>query len=173
MRSRLRTVSATACVLVAGIVADAGIAQAAKIAGIISTTTAITEDSQLVGDVTCTVTGVPCLDITASKVTLDLNGYSITGLADPKTGCSGANATGAEHGIRVQNQTGVVIRGPGIIQQFRNHGILITGSSGGTVNAVTTATNCMSGILVAGPSNVLENNVSVANGNLSAPCGGI
>jgi hypothetical protein len=164
-----------ASAFLAGFVADAGIAEAAKISGIISTTMAVTEDSQLVGDVTCTVTGVPCLDITASNVTLDLNGYSITGLADPKTACSGAaSATGAaEHGIRILNQTGVVIRGPGIVQQFRNHGILINGSSGGTIVGVTTATNCSSGILVSGPSNVLENNVSVANGNLNAPCGGI
>ena len=61
--------------------------QAAQISGTITTTMAITEDSQLVGDVTCTVTGAPCLDIAASNVTLDLNGFSMTGQAAPQTGC--------------------------------------------------------------------------------------
>ena len=134
---------------------------------------AITEDSQLVGDVTCEVTGVPCLDITASNVTLDLNGFSITGQADPQTGCAGSGASGTEHGIRILQQTGVTVRGPGIVQQFRIHGIVINGSTGTHITGVTTSTNCSAGILLAGDSNVIENNISIANGNLGAPCGGI
>jgi len=173
MKYRLRTAAWIVSALLAGLGTNAGIAHAAKIRGVISATTAIAEDSQLVGDVTCTVTGVPCLDITAPKVTLDLNGFAISGLGDPKTGCSGSSAAGAEHGIRVLNQTGVVIRGPGIVQLFRGHGIVVNGSSGGTITGVTTSTNCLSGIIVLGTSNLLENNVSVANGNLNAPCGGI
>jgi hypothetical protein len=99
--------------------------QAAQISGTITTTMAITEDSQLVGDVTCTVTGAPCLDIAASNVTLDLNGFSMTGQAAPQTGCEGSSNSGAEQGIRILGQTGVTIRGPGIVQQFRVHGIVI------------------------------------------------
>ena len=150
-----------------------GSAQAKEINGTISTTLTITEDSKLVGDVSCTVSGVPCLDIGAPNIMLDLNGFNITGQADPQTGCAGSNASGTEHGIRVLNQTGVTIRGPGIVQQFRVHGIIINGSTGTSVTGVTTALNCEAGILVAGSSNVLEKNISIANGNLSFPCGGI
>jgi len=171
--NRLKARTYFTFVVAALFTAGAGTGRAAKISGVISATLTINEDSQLVGDVTCTVTGVPCLDIGVSNVTLDLNSYSITGQADPQTGCAGGNNAAAEHGIRVLNQTGVTIRGPGIVQRFRNHGIIINGSSGGGVMGVTTSTNCQSGIFVAGPSNVLENNISIANGNASLPCGGI
>jgi hypothetical protein len=151
----------------------AGYSNAADIGGTISTTLTISENSRLVGDVTCTVSGAPCLDIGAPNVALDLNGFTITGLADPQSGCAGGNPSGTEHGIRILQQTGVVIRGPGVIQRFRSHGITINGSANGSVTGVTTSTNCLSGIFVAGASNVLENNISIANGSLSAPCGGI
>ena len=148
-------------------------AAASDIGGIISTTLRITEDSQLVDDVTCTVSGAPCLDIAASNVTLELNGFTIAGLADPRTGCSGASAPGAEHGIRVLQQTGVTIRGPGIIQRFRGHGIITSQSPGATIRGLTTSVNCLSGILVSSESNLVENNISIGNGNLANPCGGI
>lgn len=145
----------------------------AKISGTISTTMTITEDSVLTGDVTCTVTGAPCISINAPLVTLDLNGYTITGQGDPQTGCSGG-ATGNEFGILVNSQVGVTIHGPGVVQRFRNTGIQILTSSGTTVNAVTTATNCASGILVAGgAANELYDNTSIQNGNGTAACGGI
>jgi len=57
-------------------------AHAGDIGGTISSTLTITEDSQLVDDVTCTVTGAPCIAIGAPKVTLELNGFTITGQAD-------------------------------------------------------------------------------------------
>jgi hypothetical protein len=170
---RSKTLTRLALVPVAGLVVSAGSAQAAKISGTISDTLAVTENSQLAGDVTCTVTNAPCLDITASNVTLDLNGFSLTGLADPQTGCAGSGASGAEQGIRILNQTGVTIKGPGIVQRFRVHGIIINASTGTTITGVTTSTNCASGILVGGDSNVLENNISIANGSLGNPCGGI
>jgi hypothetical protein len=151
----------------------AGSIHATDIGGTISSTLTITADSQLVDDVTCTVSDAPCLDIVASNVTLELNGFSMTGLADPQTGCQGSGTSGPEHGIRILNQTGVTIHGPGIIQRFRVHGIIINGSTGTTITGVTTSTNCASGILVGGNSNVLENNVSIRNGSLGAPCGGI
>src|SRR5579859_4841626 len=107
----------------------AGSAHAADIGGTISATLAITEDSQLVDDVTCTVTDAPCLDIAASNVKLELNGFSMTGLADPQTGCQGSGSSGPEQGIRILNQTGVTIHGPGVIQRFRVHGIIINAST--------------------------------------------
>ena len=150
----------------------AATSRAADIRGTIRSTLLITENSQLVDDVTCAVSGAPCLDIGASNITVELNGFSITGLADPQTGCAGANGS-SEQGIRILQQTGVTIRGPGIIQRFRVHGILINASNGNTVTGVTTSTNCMAGILISGESNVLENNIAIANGNLVIPCGGI
>jgi hypothetical protein len=151
------------------------VAEAAKISGNISGTMTITEDSQLSGDVTCTVTGVPCLDIVAPNVTLDLNGFTITGQGDPQTGCSGSGGSGNEQGIRILSQNGVTVRGPGIVQRFRNHGVVINASTGTTVTGVTTSTNCNSGIFLTGGASlsVLEGNISIGNGNLSAPCGGI
>jgi hypothetical protein len=154
------------------VICCAGVVRAADLSGTISSTLTIKENSRLVDDVVCTVSGAPCLDIGASNVTLDLNGFSVTGLADAQTGCAGGQGSG-EQGIRILQQTGVTIRGPGVIQRFRVHGILINGSSGNTVTGVTTSTNCMSGILVSGESNVLENNIAIANGNLVSPCGGI
>lgn len=101
----------------------AGSAYAADISGTVTTTLTIMDNSKLVGDVTCTVSGAPCLDIVASNLTLDLNGFSVTGLGDAQTGCAGSNSPGAEHGIRILNQTGGTIRGPGVVQRFRAHGM--------------------------------------------------
>ena len=151
------------------------VAEATKISGTISSTMSISEDSQLAGDVTCTVTGAPCLDIVAANVTLDLNGFSITGQGDPQTGCSGTSGSGTEQGIRILSQTAVTVRGPGIVQRFRNHGVVINASTGTTVTGITTSTNCNSGIFLTGGASlsVLEGNISIRNGNLNAPCGGI
>jgi len=153
--------------------ACAGTAQAAKISGTISTTMSVTEDSDLVGDVTCTVSGAPCISIDAPQVTLRLNGFTMTGQGDPQTACSGGS-TANEFGILVNAQTGVTIRGPGIVQQFRNQGIVLSASMSVTVTGVTMSTNCFSGIIVIGGSlNDLEGNISIRNGNVSNPCGGI
>ena len=157
----------------AGALASGGAASATDISGTISTTLTITDNSRLVGDVTCTVTGAPCIVIGAANVILDLNGYTVSGLSDPVTGCGGS-AVGSEIGILVNKFNNVTIRGDGVVQQFRNFGIQLLTSVGGTVTGVTSSTNCTSGIIVSGGSNnLLENNTSMRNGNLGAPCGGI
>jgi hypothetical protein len=131
------------------------------------------DDSRLVDDVTCTVSGAPCIVIGGPGLTLDLNGFSMTGQGDPQTGCGG-NGTGNEHGISVNGLNKVVIRGPGVVQRFRNQGIFLGNSVGSTVTAVTISTNCASGIIVVGGSDhLLEGNISVRNGNAASPCGGI
>ena len=154
--------------------ACAGNADAREIGGTITTTLTITEDSQLVDDIICTVTGAPCIEIGASGITLDLNGFSMTGLADSETGCSGVS-TGSDAGIRVSGQTGVTISGPGVVQRFRGAGIYPRMNSiRTTVTGVTLSTNCASGILVGGGSDhLLEGNVSVRNGSATFSCGGI
>lgn len=137
------------------------------------------EDSRLVGDVTCTVSGLPCIAVAASDITLDLNGFTVTGLGNALTGCGGGPSTfafiaEAEHGILVNGQTGVTIRGPGLIQRFRGPGIFALNSNRVTVTGVTASTNCLSGILFAsGSDNRIEGNVAVRNGNGTFPCGGI
>lgn len=156
----------------------AGSAHGKDIGGIISATLTITEDSQFVDDVTCTVTGVPCIVIGASGITLDLNGFSMTGLADSETACGGGPTTFPavlEDGIDLNARTGVTIRGPGLIQQFRGPGIYShDAGSGLTVTGVTVSTNCFSGILVGGGSgHEISGNTAVRNGNGSFPCGGI
>jgi len=160
------------------LVLTAGTASGADISGTISSTLTITEDSQLVGDVTCTVTAAPCISFGSSGITLKLHGFSITGRADSVTGCGGTSV-GREVGILVDRVRGAVIQGPGIVQRFRNHGVQIGTRAGGStrvlVTLVTASTNCLSGFIVFGPSsdNELEANISVRNGNGGAPCGGI
>lgn len=151
----------------------AGNARAADISGTITSTLTIMENSRLVDDVTCTVSGASCIAFGASGLTLDLNGFSMTGLGHPQTGCGGS-ATGNEYGISVSGFNSVVIRGPGVVQRFRNQGIFLSNSTGSTVTGVTMSTNCASGIiLVGGSGHLLDGNVSVRNGNAASPCGGI
>jgi hypothetical protein len=160
--------------LLGALAVSASSIQARDIGGTISSTLTITEDSQLVDDVTCTVTGAACIAFGASGITLDLNGFTMTGLGDPQTGCSGASTAG-EIGILANGLKDVIIRGPGRVEQFRNFGIQLVNTTGGTIADVTVATNCMSGIFVSGGSanNVVERNVSIRNGHLTAACGGI
>ena len=151
----------------------AGNARASDISGVITTTLTITDNSKLVGDVVCTVTGGPCITFGASGLTLDLNGYSMTGLGDPLAGCAGPPGP-AEAGILVNALKDIVIRGLGVVQQFRSQGIQLQNSTGVTVTGVTMSTNCFSGVIVIGGSDhLLEGNISVRNGSPGAPCGGI
>jgi hypothetical protein len=167
-----RNIPAVAAALAALFVFEGG-AHARDISGTIGTTLTVTEDSRLVGDVTCTVSGAACLAFGASGVTLDLNGFTMTGLGDSQTGCGGTQTAG-EFGIDVNGQKGILIRGPGVVQRFRFEGLRILNSTGVTVTGLTVSTNCRSGIFVSGGSeNLVENNVSVRNGNLTTPCGGI
>ena len=155
------------------LLACAGGVQAADIGGTISTTLTILENSQLVDDVNCTVTGAASSVFGTAGVTLDLNGFTMTGRADPATACGGVNV-GGEFGIFLNGFNNVTIRGPGLVQRFRSQGILLNNSSGSTIRDVTSSTNCGSGFQVNnGSNNLLENNVSVRNGHVTAACGGI
>jgi hypothetical protein len=158
----------------AALVLSAGSSRGADIGGLITSTVTITEDSQLVDDVTCAVPGAACIVIGASRVRLDLNGFTMTGQADPEIACNGSSTAG-EIGISIVRQTGVVIRGPGLLQRFRNFGIVLNGAAGSSITDVTVSTTCMSGIFLTGGSsdNQLDSNVSVRSGHMSLPCGGI
>jgi Periplasmic copper-binding protein (NosD) len=144
------------------------------ISGTISATRTITQNARLTGDVTCTVQAAPCIQLGAPGITLNLSGFTITGLGDPSGGCQGTN-TANENGILTNNQTDVTIQGPGLVQRFRASGILLTNSSSRIrVVNVTVSTNCQSGLLVSNLSDShIESNVFVRNGNVALPCGGL
>jgi hypothetical protein len=149
-------------------------ASATDIRGTISSTLTITDDSQLVGNVTCTVTGAACITFGASGIALKLNGFSITGQADPIAACTGSQtANFNEVGILLNGVRGAVVQGPGIVQQLRGAGIFLTGGSSRVrVTLVTVSTNCASGILVGhSPDNEFEANIAVRNGSTTLPCG--
>jgi hypothetical protein len=84
------------CTLMVGTAAvvHARPAAATDIRGTISATLTITEDSQLVGDVRCTMTGTPCITFGGSGLTLKLNGFSLTGQRMPPRGAAAARPTG-------------------------------------------------------------------------------
>ena len=161
-------------------------AAAEDISGTIAVTKVIIEDSRLVGDVTCTMTTTPCIQFGAPNITLRLNGFTITGPANPDdtTTCNPTSGTPTSDGISngtsaANSQSGVRIIGPGMVQKFRRHGILIVGAAGVatnvTVKDMTSHHNCFSGLLTNGMTNsVIEGIVSVRNAANSgaAPCGG-
>jgi parallel beta-helix repeat protein len=145
-----------------------------RVSGTLTSTYVIVEDTELAGDVTCNVGSTPCFSFGTAGVVLRLNGYSITGRADPNTGCAGASFAN-EFGIIVNNQHNVAVQGPGIVQRFRNHGVFVTGGARNTrIEGITVSTNCTSGIRVADAfDTVVQGNTATRNGNGTQPCGGI
>lgn len=118
-------------------------AQATEIGGTITTTLTIDEDSELVDNVTCSVApGTPCIKIVGSHITLKLNGFTITGLANPPDGCTKTFAP--DDGIAVTGQQHVAILGPGLVQKFGRHGIFVGNSMKIKVKGVTASDNCFS-----------------------------
>lgn len=166
--------------------ASAQTTRAEDISGTIAVTIIIVEDSQLVGNVTCTMTTTPCIQFGAADITLRLRGFTVTGPANPDdtTSCQPTSAPPPADGISngtspANSQPGVRIIGPGMVQKFRRHGILILGAAGVatnvTVKDITSHHNCFSGLLTNGMTNsVIEGIVSVRNAANSggASCGG-
>jgi hypothetical protein len=148
-------------------------AQEETISGTLTTTRTIARDARLTGDVGCTMTGAPCIQFGASGITLNLNGFTITGLADPSTGCSDG-PTANELGIDTNGRSDITIQGPGLVQQFRGQGVSVsTASVRARIASVTSSTNCGSGIILRGSENLVEDNFLVRNGQLAAACGGV
>ena len=166
--------SALAGIAAFAVMAMPAVTEAEDISGTILRTLTLSENTRLVGDVTCNVTGGPCIAFGAPNLVLFLDGFSITGPGDPATGCGGTSV-GTETGISTNGQRNIEVRGPGVVQRFRGDGILFIASNKGRVERVTTTTNCMSGIRVNPTSSEIraEGNVSVRNGHATNPCGGI
>src|SRR5262245_46932649 len=115
-----RTFGATAVITVgltlvalARVVPSPQAAPEEAISGTITATRTITQNARLTGDVTCTVVAAPCIQFGAPGIALNLSGFTITGSADPATGCEGTN-TANENGIFANNQTDATIQGPGL-----------------------------------------------------------
>ncbi len=126
---RLRKITGAACaataLTVSGVVSIAGPASAA----VVACGTTITQSTTLTANVG------PCGDdgiiIGADNITLNLNGFKITGVS---------RSPGDHAGVRVPNKTGVSIRGKGTIQRF-DTGVAIFGGSGNLVYGVTAKDN--------------------------------
>ena len=145
-------------------------ARATQISGTISSTLTISDDSELVGDVTCTVENGACIVIGAPHVRLSLNGFTITGTI---AGCS--QSTSPDDGIDVIGEQDVDILGPGLIQGFGGFGIFVDAASKVKIKKVTISDNCFSGIILVGTTDSdIEKNVSIRNslGSQGNPCGG-
>jgi hypothetical protein len=151
-------------------------ASADQVSGVITRTYVLVEDTDLTGDVICDVVNSACFSFGAPGIQLRLNGFTITGKANPITGCAGGRPA-PEFGITTNNQNNVQVRGPGLVQRFRNSGVFVTGSTGARVADLTSSTNCGSGIHIAATSfeTIVEGNVTVRNGSTDtgASCGGI
>ena len=148
-----------------------------RVSGVITRTFTIVEDTELSGDVICDVAnGTPCFAFGASGVTLSLNGFTITGKADPNTACAGTLING-EHGISTAGIHNVYVHGPGLVQRFRTHGVAVLASTNVRVDAITASTNCGAGVFAnaLAVGTVVEGVTSVRNGSTSAgaSCGGI
>lgn len=130
-----------------------GWGQAESLSGMITTTRTLTQDTDLVGDVTCTVSGAPCLAFGAPGIQLRLHGHTITGQGSPDRCPSGVLF--GEVGIHTKRQTGVSIVGPGLVRRFRQHGILVS-SDHSAVRQVVVASSCLTGIVVFGRDNRVE-----------------
>src|SRR5262245_51684510 len=79
------------------------------IGGAIAATRLTNGTARLLGNVTCAVDSAPCIQFGAPGLTLNLNGFTITGQADAATGCQGnrvGNAAGTfnEEGVGAFDQ---------------------------------------------------------------------
>ena len=165
--------------------ADASLSVAAasqEVCGIIAATVVITENTRFSCDVVCVNAAGPCIQFGSDHITLWLNGFKMTGAANPPAGCAASPAFSPGNpgpfpfdGISTAGFDQVKIRGPGMVQTFRRHGVFVFESEGVLVENVTSHYNCFSGIMLAlANDNELRDNVSVRNGSASgaAPCGG-
>ena len=163
--------------------ACAGQGRATNLSGTISSTVTLTDDSQLVGDVTCVVPltqagANPCIVFGADNIRLKLNGHTIAGPVDGPTApnnCSFGSDSMFGVGILANGKTGVDIQGPGIIEKFERWGIFLVSSDHVTVRKVTVTRNCWSGLQTSGLSeSTLEEDIWVNNaaGSHGAACGG-
>jgi hypothetical protein len=157
--------------------ADLSVSDASNtVCGVIPATLLITENTRLSCDVVCTNATGPCIQFGKSNITLWLNGFTMTGPATPPANCAPNPGGGFPFdGISTAGFDHVKVRGPGMVQQFRRHGVLVFDSEKAKVEQVTSHYNCFSGIFLGlAHDNEIKENVSIRNGSASTtfPCGG-
>lgn len=146
-----------------------------QICGALPATLIITENTRLTCDVQCAETTGPCIQFGKNNVTLYLAGFTIRGTASPPANCAPTSAGPLWDGISTAGFDRVRIRGPGMVERFRRHGVFLTQTDNAIVENVTSHYNCYSGIFLGQSNeNLLSENTSVRNGSASAgaPCGG-
>lgn len=160
-----------------------------EVCGVIPATLVITENTRLVCDVECTNESGPCIQFGRNNITLFLNGFTMSGPANPPALCAPSPALAPPpppgepvnpgpfpyDGISTAGFDRVRIRGPGMVQTFRRHGIFMFATDDAMVENVTSHYNCYSGIFMGfSNQNRISENVSIRNGSASAaaPCGG-
>lgn len=132
----------------------------------------IVMNTRLTCDIKCETTDTPCIEFGASGIKLDLNGFKMTGPAEPPGNCAFLRGDG----IHSTGHSDVMIEGPGLVQKFRRHGIALVGVGRATVKRVVSHQNCFSGVFLNNVQETLvEEVVSVRNGSASdfRPCGGV
>jgi hypothetical protein len=204
MKRKLSAVALLAAVTVIGFAASAGAVDGtieinqvkALVAGFPYVITA-SGSYRLTGNLTVSSTSADAIDVNASHVTIDLNGFSITGPGASGSGSgiagSPANELTVENGAITGFRNGLSIGANSIVKSIHidgNTNGIVTGSdaviSGDTVVANGTGINCGgSGCLVSG--NTIDNNTgapmsfnnatsgyggNVLNGNGSGISGG-
>lgn len=171
------TLLALASVFLFGSVAARGVPSEGEICGVIPTTLTIVENSELTCDVECLqLDNGPCINFGAPGIKLSLNGFKMTGPANPPANCVTTEEFLPADGIAGVGRNDVVIEGPGLVQKFKRHGMFLSLLSNAVVKRVTSHENCFSGLLMGGVTRTLvEELVSVRNAVASSvfPCGGI
>lgn len=124
---------------------------------------------RLAGNLTVPNGNTTAIEITASHVTLDLNGFAILGSTDCSGGLNPCAGAGSGYGIVTPNfQFNITIRN-GTIQGLGGTGIVLRGDSH-LVEYVHARSNGGSGILVASPTvpdlgnSIVQNNTAQRNG---------
>ena len=88
-----RSLQRFTAVIAAAVIFGSTLRAADEVSGLITRTYTIVEDTDLTGDVVCDVAaGTPCFSFGASNVELRLNGFTITGKADPNIACGGTSS---------------------------------------------------------------------------------
>jgi hypothetical protein len=146
------------------------------VCGVIPATLVITENTRLSCDVQCVNATGPCIQFGDDNITLFLNGFTMSGPASPPVACApNPSPLFPFDGISTAGFDRVRIRGPGMVQTFRRHGIFLARTDDAIVEHVTVHHNCFSGIFLSfSNDNYLSENVSVRNSSASnaSPCGG-
>jgi parallel beta-helix repeat protein len=121
------------------------------------------------------MTDRPCIEFGASHIKLRLNGFTMTGPANPPDNCAPNSGPPFADAVVAGDRENVEVLGPGMVQKFRRHGVFVLRSTRVKIKHVTSHQNCFSGLLMnALTDSDIEENVSVRNAIASGgtPCGG-